>query len=193
MLILKDKTSRIILLIILSIANVIALFALEGKVVTMNYHGIQFIENSPYKDPLKQFVYLSGAVKNPGIYEVTLNTRVTDVIAWSGGFTENVDRIFINAELNLAAKVKDEEHIHIPWGQLATDSISVSTPTSSNEQGLVSINTASLETLMTLPGIGESTASKIISARPFEDIKELLDISGIGSSKYDKIKDLVTL
>lgn len=57
--------------------------------------------------------------------------------------------------------------------------------------GKVNINTATLEQLDALPGIGPSTADKIIAARPFESIDELMDVSGIGEAKFDEIKELV--
>lgn len=143
----------------------------------------------PTQSPIT--VYVSGAVKKTGLFTLPAGSRVNDVIQAAGGTTENAN---IDA-LNLAKIVEDGEQIIVP--ELVNSE--------SNENGtkpvnpsliLVNINTATLEQLDTLPGIGPKTAQNIIDYRdangPFERIEEIQDVPNIGQVTFDKIKDLIT-
>ena len=130
-------------------------------------------------------IYISGAVKHPGVYELKSNSRVNDAVSAAGGFKKKADR----DSLNLAAYINDGEHIHISFKEkIKSDDESSS---------LVNINKASKEELMTLPGIGESKADSIIKYRDenngFNSIEELMNISGIKEGVYSKISEYITI
>lgn len=127
-------------------------------------------------------VYLSGEVVRPGVYEVNESSTIIEVIDQAGGFTPSADINHVNTNLNLSKIPEDREKITIP-------SINQQDITTSSK--LVNINTAAIDQLIELPGIGESTAKSIIENRPYTSIEELLDVKGIGESKYNAVKELV--
>ncbi|WP_273832700.1 helix-hairpin-helix domain-containing protein [Guptibacillus sedimenti] len=134
-------------------------------------------------------VDVKGAVVTPGVYEVSANGRVKDVIQKAGGFLEEADQ----AQLNLATKVIDEMMIYVPLkGETTVAAGSVTA-----ETGLISINTADLIELQELPGIGPAKAEAIIQYReengPFSASEDLQNISGIGEKTFEKLKDLITV
>lgn len=136
-------------------------------------------------------VYVSGAIETPGLITLPAGSRVNDVIQTAGGTTDdaNID------VLNLAKIVEHGEQIIVP--ELVN---SGSNGTGTNPVNpsliLVNINTATLEQLDTLPGIGPKTAQNIIDYRnangAFESIENIQDVPNIGQVTFDKIKDLIT-
>ena len=149
------------------------------------------------------YVHIAGEVSNPGMYELKHDARVSDAIDAAGGLTESADQLSIN----LARQVTDGEQIVVqayieaePGNSKSTDASDSGLPSSSNTEVLsskVNINTASASELITLDGIGESTAAKIIAYRQangsFASIEEIKKVSGIGDSKYEAIKDRITV
>jgi competence protein ComEA len=132
------------------------------------------------------FVHVDGAVVNPGLYELTSDSRVDDVIRAAGGLSEEAD----TSRINLAAKVNDGQKVFIPKiGEGQQDGLGQSLGVSS---GIVNVNTASESELDTLPGIGPVTAKKIIASRPYSSLEELTIKKAVGASTFEKIKDLVT-
>lgn len=137
------------------------------------------------------YVTVSGEVKNAGMFKMTTDDRVNDAIEKAGGFTENA---YIE-NLNLAQKLTDEQFIHVMSKKehSALTSIKEETPTFT---GVININTATVEELCKLPGIGEVTAKKIIRYReltcPYEDIMDIQNVDGIGPAKFEKIKNNIT-
>ena len=147
-------------------------------------------------------VYICGEVNNPGVYEVSAGSIVNDVLMLADGFTENAatDRInlvyIIESNVSIYIPSVDEEYSQgeiirsdgeTIWGETSSEVSSVST-------GLVNINTASREQLMTLPGIGEVTADAIIDYREtntFERIEDIMNVTGIGESKFNNIRELI--
>ena len=142
----------------------------------------------------KIFVYVIGAVNKPGVIEVSVDSRLYEIIELAGGLAENADQTAIN----LAQTVVDEEKIIIPYKEEAstkreTQKINqLFTETHSNNFGKININIAGVEELQTLSGIGKSTAEKIVNYRnengKFEKIEDIKNVSGIGESKYEKEK-----
>lgn len=132
------------------------------------------------------YVDIKGAVKNPGVYKVSENFRVFHVVELAGGVLDNSD----TKSVNLAAKLTDELIIYIPY-------YNESSLTSDTNNTLVNINTASLEELMTLTGIGEVIANNIIKYRTevsiFKNIEDLKNCSGIGDAIFEKIKNFITV
>ena len=159
------------------------------------------LQPAPTKAPVA--VHVVGAVPRPGLYEFAEGARVQDAIDAAGGLLASAN---VNA-VNLAALLVDGEQLNIPYKDGAVpaeDSSTLNLPGSTTEpsndsvnQDLVNINTASLEELDSLPGIGPTTAQRIIDYRdangPFTTIDEIMDVSGIGPSTFDEIKDLITV
>lgn len=134
-------------------------------------------------EPQKICVYIVGEVNLPGVFEVEDGMRIHEVIELAGGITENADV----SRINLAKILDDEEKITVP------KKVVIDEDSESNESGLVNINSASVEKLSTLNGIGVSTAEKIVKFREengyFNSIEDLMNVSGIGESKFNAIKD----
>lgn len=138
------------------------------------------------------YVYVCGAVVNPGVYKAEEDARVYQLIQMAGGILPEGAENYVNQ----AASVTDGEQLYVPFQSEMEASAMDSKDQESAESG-VNINTAALEELMTLPGIGESKAQAIIQYREehgaFQNIEELTNIPGIKSGVYEKIKELVRI
>lgn len=132
------------------------------------------------------FVYVCGAVNREGVYELPSGSRVYQAIEVAGGFREDADKNSVNQ----AEVLEDEEQIYVPV-------IGEEVSPVSEEEGKVNINKASKEELMTLPGVGESRAESIIKYREdvgaFQNIEDIMQVSGIKEGLFEKIKDLITV
>lgn len=157
--------------------------------------GISEDDTPALKPPVKKIsVYVSGQVKNIAVVELedTGNLRLVDAVNKAGGLTELAD-----AELvNLAEPLTDGQHIHIPTKEILLQTQNTASPNSSSGD-LVNINTADIERLKTLKGIGPALAQRIIDYREqhgaFKSIDEIKNVSGIGQKKFDALKDKVTI
>ncbi len=162
---------------------------------------------TPTAPPPPLRVYVNGAVNRGDVYELPAGSRINDAILAAGGFTEEADTRL----LNLAQPVVDGMHIYIPTQEEVQGTeppvveIPADTPAADaggnagNAQSglLVNINTAGLEALEELPGIGPALAQRIIDYRdkngPFTTIEAVQEVSGIGPATFDDIKDLITV
>ena len=141
-------------------------------------------------EPIKIYVHICGEVNNPGVYELAEGSRIFEAVEAAGGFTEEAAQ----ASLNLAQVISDEEQIVI-----LTQAEAEEKARQEREQaaGIVNLNTASKEQLMTLTGIGESRAEDILRYRQesggFQAIEEIMNVPGIKESAYLKIKDSITV
>jgi len=153
---------------------------------------------APTPEPLR--VHVAGAVVRPGVYDLAEGSRVADAVDAAGGFVVEADQ---NA-LNLAAFLEDGERLDVPYvagfvpdEQQGFVVVTEGTPSPSAGEDLVNINTASIDELDQLPGIGETTAIRIIDYRtvngPFATIEDIINVSGIGTATYEEIKDLITV
>ena len=147
------------------------------------------------------FVHICGAVINPGVYEVTSGSRIFEVLNLAGGFTDDA----ATDAVNLAMMVIDGSKIQIPTVEEMMAEPPDATWVSGEQQAetgntkvqtdLVNINTAPLESLMTLPGIGKAKAESIIRYREekgrFNVIEDIMKISGIKDAVFGKIKDKI--
>jgi competence protein ComEA len=142
--------------------------------------------------PTAVLAHAAGAVVHPGVYTLSAGARVTDLIDAAGGPTADADV----DRLNLAAVVTDGERVYVPRvGEQVAAAVSGATPDAT--VGPLDLNSASLEQLDALPGIGPATAQAIIDERErrggFKTVDDLLDVRGIGPAKLDAIRDLVTV
>lgn len=130
-------------------------------------------------------VFINGMVKNPGVYYLEEGSRLYELLDICGGITDEADI----SSLNLAKKLCDSDMITINKKQ-EENTYSVENVENYNEK--ININTATKEELKSLDGIGEQTAQKIIKYRQetkFLQIEDLLNVSGVGESKFESIKD----
>jgi competence protein ComEA len=154
------------------------------------------LQPAPTKAPLA--VHVIGAVPRPGLYEFAEGSRVQDAIDAAGGLLTTADL----GALNLAELLEDGQQLDIPYKDGAGSAEEPAQPelpdsTEAPIDGLININTATLEELNALPGIGPTTAQNIIDYRnengPFSTIDELDNVSGIGPATLDQLRDLVTV
>lgn len=162
------------------------------------------LQPAPTKSPIA--VHVIGAVPRPGLYEFMEGARVQDAIDAAGGLlsSANVDSI------NLAALLEDGQQLNIPYKADEEPAQSFSTeeelvlPTEESSENseventeLININTATVEELDSLPGIGPTIAQRIVDYRnengPFNTIEDIQNVSGIGPSTFEEIQDLITV
>ena len=236
-----------IIIIVLCVISLFYIFIKNNN----NYEIVEFEESineeKRVDDALvsSYYVDIKGEVLNPGVYEVSANSRIIDVINKAGGLTKNADVSL----LNLSKKVIDEMNIKIysksevktakenlkkepevieiikeiekecvcPDNNIVCnesnkndilieeDNLNENISSNNNinnddkkdnNASLININTATKEELMTIPNIGESKADKIIEYRnknKFEKIEDILNVSGIGESIFEKIKTYITV
>ena len=158
--------------------------------------------------PMKIFVHVKGEVSKPGLYEVEEGARVQEAIDAAGGFTDNAEV----DSVNLAQRLMDEDEIlvlsNLPDAKASEEAkpksaskstsggvVRSSSSGSSAPIKAVNINTASVEELMTIPGIGESYARNIIQYRSengaFNSIEEIMRIKGISKARFDEMKEYI--
>ncbi|GAP41355.1 helix-hairpin-helix domain-containing protein [Flexilinea flocculi] len=141
--------------------------------------------------PISIHFEVYGAVKKPGVYSAALSIRVQDAVALAGGLKENADLIMSN----LSAKVFDGDRIIIPTKTIYEATITPQLP--KNTINMIHLNSATIQDLMTLPGIGETKAKEIIRFREvngsFDEIADLLNIPGIGEKTIEQFLDRITV
>ncbi len=155
-------------------------------------------------------IYICGEVRNPGIYEAPKGVMLNEIIEDAGGLTEyasvnNINLVYC-IESNMSIYIPSEKEISkgfsggdvirqdgvYVWGGTAGGSGSVDGGGTAIQN--VNINTATLEELKSLPGIGDVTAQAIINYRkndPFKTIEDIKNVTGIGDSKFNRIKDYI--
>ena len=165
-------------------------------------NDINIKKSSDEDENEKIIVHVSGEVKNPGIYEFEDGDRVNDAIEKAGGLTENAYKDGINLALKLRDEMKVtiytlEEYKKLGLDENSADNFQISgLYDTKDKNGKVSLNRASKEELMTLPGVGPKTADKIIEYREknkFESIEDIKNINGIGDKTFERLKDLIQI
>lgn len=207
-----NKNQKILILVIVIII-IISISYYSYTKENIEYEELSVInqtntENSEEteKEISKIKVHISGAVEKEGVIELESNSRIADLIEKAGGIKQNA----YMKEVNLASKLEDGEKVYIPTKEEYEKDKKQETATNmviSNKQELVTgnkqssnkinINTATQEQLDNLPGVGASTAQKIINYRKengkFKKKEDLKNVSGIGDSKYNQLKDLIEI
>ena len=174
----------------------------KEKVMVTNAVNTTRVEEATTIMPQNCYVDIKGEVLRPGVYEFSCESRIHEVIKKAGGFTEEADE----TKINLAQKISDQMQIIVPnlhskqeggvtEGNSEKGNSSNSTP-SNSKQGTVNINTATLEELQTIKGIGKKKAEAILQYRKehgaFRTKEDLLQVKGIGKKALEAIESQVT-
>lgn len=153
--------------------------------------------------PAPMRIYVSGAVRTPDVYLLPPNSIVKDAVQAAGGPAHNADL----DRINLALALHDQQQVYVPHigettpaAPLPRDTAPL-TPAASDDAtrngGQVNLNTATVEQLCALPGIGPAIAQRIVDYRqtqgPFTAPEDIMNVKGIGQATYDKLKDLITV
>ena len=197
----------VIIFIVLNIGKVTEFNKEEKENTTINAsieESKNDIEEKENKEEPKEmgtgiFVHIDGWIQNPGVYEIKENDRVNTIIEKAGGLKEGASI----KSINLAARLSDGDKIYIPNRE--EEKQIETTEVKGNNTGTVkitknskiNINKASISEIKQITGIGESTANKIIDYRDnvgkFKKIEDIKEVKGIGDSKYESIKDKITI
>lgn len=187
-----DK-KKIFIVMIMIVSFIIGIFFYKKKnnqeVMTLNKVFVETtkVENTIDSEKIK--IHITGEVNQPGLIELEVGERVKDAIDMAGGLTNEADI----SKINLAYILSDGEKIYIPNQNDELDEEQILQTSNSK----VNINTATVSELETIPGVGESTAKAIVEYRTetgrFATIEDVQNVSGIGKSKFEKMKDYIVV
>lgn len=139
------------------------------------------------------FVYVCGQVAAPGVYKLSPDARIYEAVEAAGGILPEGSA----ESLNLAQTAEDGQKVYVPSREEAAANPAMSEPASGTGSGKVNLNTAGLEELMTLTGIGQTRAEAIIAYREeqgsFGSPEEIMEVDGIKEGIYEKLKDEITV
>ena len=146
----------------------------------------------PTATPSPILVYVTGEVLQPEtMVEVPFGSRVMDAITATGGITENADQTLVN----LAGILRDGDQIHVPAIVAADEETTIESLPTPSGGGVIYINSATVEELQTLPGVGPALAQRIIDYRDengfFSSLEDLDNVSGIGPSILSNLSELI--
>lgn len=138
------------------------------------------------------FVDIKGEVKNPGVYQMKAGDRVKDALEAAGGLTEEAD----SQKVNLAKRLEDQMVIVVPKvGEESEEIPTGETRKEATKEGKVNINTATVEELKTLKGVGEKKAEAIIEYRKkngsFQTKEDLMKVRGIGKKLFESFQERI--
>ncbi len=144
--------------------------------------------------PSEIVVYISGAVNKPGVFKLTNHARMTELVTLAGGLASEADV----SKINLAQLLKDGMHVHVATKNVMQGGGNGSYNVGKSNTGTqININTADKNELDSLPGVGPALAERIMEYRQangaFNDLEELKKVPGIGQSKFEKLKEKITL
>lgn len=138
------------------------------------------------------YIQVAGAVVSPGVYELPSDSRVYSAIEAAGGLLDTAD----DSDINQAAVLEDGQKIYI-YSQEERRQLEEQAVAEAAVDGLVNINTADVQQLTTLPGIGENKANQIIAYRntngAFSSIEDIKQVSGIGDGIFNQIYSLIKI
>ena len=174
----------------------------KEKVMVTNAVTTTRVEETTTMMPQNCYVDIKGEVLRPGVYEFSCESRIQEVIKKAGGFTEEADE----TKINLAQKITDQMQIIVPnvqskqEGSVTEENSGKGSSTNPNvsnsKQGTININTATLEELQTIKGIGKKKAEAILQYRKehgaFRTKEDLLQVKGIGKKALEAIESQVT-
>ena len=208
----RQKIVFVIICIAIIVGAIYYIYRKDENYETFDYQENEILLEDDKSDNNVQeekiVVHITGCVKNQGIVELKAPARLKDAVDAAGGLTDDANLL----EVNLAYQLEDGMKIYIPSNddndiedeiEVVSEKISDKVITTNNDNNStsstnkVNINNATQTQLETLPGIGPSTALKIIKFREengkFSSIEEIKNVSGIGDNKYENIKELICL
>lgn len=179
----------------------------SGHAETLQESGVQEPDSSEPAQISGQaeespiYVQVTGAVKQPGVYELSKGARVFEAIEKAGGMTEDAKAESINQALEVSDGDMIVLYTQQEWQQMQTDNGAEKTAQSASSESeddeRININTASLDQLCSISGIGQSRAQSIITYREqngaFGSIEEIMKVSGIKEGLFQKIKDKIKI
>ena len=189
-------------IVIILVGRVMMASSTKEKVMVTNAVNTTRVEETTTMMPQNCYVDIKGEVLRPGVYEFSCESRIQEVIKKAGGFTEEADE----TKINLAQKITDQMQMIVPnvnskqeGGVTEGNSEKGNSSNmilSNAKQGKVNINTATLEELQTIKGIGKKKAEAILQYRkehgPFRTKEDLLEVKGIGKKALEAIESQVT-
>lgn len=187
----STKMKIVIAVVVVIIATTVGIYMYkQTQENTVSYYGNE--EQSEETHISQITVHITGAINNPGVIIIEEGARIVDALEAAGGETEEAD---VN-RLNLAYVLEDGEKLYIPSkNEEEQEYITQGKDNMSEGQSKININVAQIGELITLPGVGEATANKIIEYRKengkFQKIEDLKNVPGIGDSKFENIKMLI--
>ena len=184
--------SAVLLLIFMGMRQIMPVAGESGFAYTAEEQKLQVEEMTelemPEQDTAEIVVHVAGAVQKPGVYTLQQGNRIEDALKIAGA-AEDAD---IDA-LNRAALLTDGQKIVVPYKDASASSGNETIV----DDGMVNLNQASLQQLMTLPGIGEVKAQAILDYRvqhgTFSSIEEIQQVNGIGAAIYSQIKNKIKI
>ena len=189
-------------IVIILVGRVMMASSTKEKVMVTNAVNTTRVEETTTMMPQNCYVDIKGEVLRPGVYEFSCESRIQEVIKKAGGFTEEADE----TKINLAQKITDQMQMIVPnvnskqeGGVTEGNSEKGNSSNmilSNAKQGKFNINTATLEELQTIKGIGKKKAEAILQYRkehgPFRTKEDLLEVKGIGKKALEAIESQVT-
>ena len=209
----KIKTNKVHIVVILVCGalgiglNILQnrLFAPRQVVAALPQSRVQATITSP-----TIYVYIAGSVHSPGVYPLPDGARLYQALDAAGGLTDTAQRDFIERNINLAAQLKDTDKVYFPSIAEVTQGIYVenskqilhvtevspsssSDPANQNVTELISLNDGTQQQIESLSGVGPITAQRIIAARPYTQIEDLVGRGIVKQAFFDKIKAQIRL
>ena len=192
----RQKNIFIVTLAILIVIGSFYSFWQKRSVIESTSSGEVLAKNTQVAEEktIEIVVYISGAVNKPGVFKLSNHARAVDLVNLAGGLSMEADP----SKINMAQQLKDGMHINVAAKaavQGGGDALGNSSRVKIGSK--VNINTADKIELDTLPGVGPALAEQIMEYRQakgsFNDLDELKKVPGIGPSKFEKMKDKVTI
>ncbi|MDD4785388.1 MAG: helix-hairpin-helix domain-containing protein [Candidatus Shapirobacteria bacterium] len=185
------------LLVILGIGmNFKDQFLVENEKVKVESKNISPVIKNDVQVDSEVVIDISGEVMKPGVYKLKNGLRIEDVLIMVGGLNAKADRDWVDKNLNRAEKVYDGQKIYIP-NKLESEKFQVKSSSSLSDNKVIRLNSASLEELDKLDGVGPAIAQRIIDYRTenggFKSVEEIKLVPGIGDKMFEKIKDEIQL
>lgn len=209
--ILKRLNKYVVEIVIITVALLITIVALAIYIKNNQGSNEEIVDTASTSldnrldKSTKIYVDVSGAVKKPNLYQVSFGARIKEVIDKAGGLSADADIMFFTRNFNLARIVSDQEKIYVPSILEINAGIFIQNQQTLNyispaevinnvpAMDSISLNYATVEELDQLPGVGQVTANKIISGRPYATLEELLTKKVVNKGVYEKIKSLISL
>jgi competence ComEA-like helix-hairpin-helix protein len=164
-------TLGLLALVLLAIGFAVRPQIATGRLATLEYPPI--------------IVSVSGEVARPGTYELPWGSRSKDAILAAGGITKNAEPSLLNP----AAQLEDGEQLLVPGRAATINTVNLTDKTPTGER--INLNTANLEQLEALPGVGPKFAARLIAGRPYSSFEDLDRVKGVGPKMLEKFKNLV--